>query len=165
MRGGNNFIDLTGMRFGRLTVNNRLPNVKRRVVYSCLCDCGQIISVQANSLRRGNTKSCGCLRRDYMRLKSTKHGYYNEPLRAVWSQMRQRCRNPKNQDFHYYGARGISVCQEWDEYIPFREWALRSGYQSGLTIDRINPDGNYHPENCRWITIQEQQHNRRPQKR
>lgn len=165
MHGGNNFIDLTGMKFGRLSVNNRLPNIKKRVIYSCSCECGRIISVQAASLRCGSTKSCGCLRQDYMRKKATKHGYYNESLRAVWSQMRQRCRNPRNHDFHYYGARGISICQEWDEYLPFREWAMKSGYQMGLTIDRINPDGNYCPENCRWISIQEQQRNRRQQKK
>jgi hypothetical protein len=120
--------------------------------------------VSAQSLKNGKTKSCGCLRRDYMRKKATKHGYYYEPLRAVWSQMRQRCLNINNKDFYYYGSRGIKICNDWNEYLPFRSWALEAGYQPGLTIDRIDSNGNYYPINCRWITIQEQQKNRRPKK-
>ena len=165
MRGGNNFVDLSGQRFGKLSVRTRMPNIEGRVVYSCLCDCGAVKTISAGSLRAGKTKSCGCIRSEYMRKKATKHGFYGEPLRAVWSQMRQRCFNPNNFDYKYYGGRGIGITVDWCNYSVFREWSINAGYQVGLTIDRSDTNGDYCPENCRWITIQEQQRNRRPRKK
>lgn len=94
---------------------------------------------------------------------TTIDGKYGEKLHGVWNMMKQRCLNRNCKDFKYYGLRGIRVCDEWiKDYLTFRAWALSNGYEEGLTIDRIDPDGNYEPSNCRWITIQAQQKNRRP---
>lgn len=155
-------IDITGKRFGRLLVIERRPTINRKAYWSCKCDCGNTITVSASSLLCGKTRSCGCLRKEQMKLRATVHGFSGEPLYSVWNMMKQRCQNSNNKDYHFYGERGISVCDEWIRYPPFREWALKNGYLSGLTIDRIDSDGNYEASNCRWITIQEQQKNRRP---
>lgn len=156
-------IDLKGQRFGRLLVLRQEQTRKRRAYWLCRCDCGTEKILSASALRYGSTRSCGCLRKDISRARATKiDGHYYEKLHGVWNAMNQRCRNPNNADFKYYGARGVCICEEWQHYLPFREWALTHGYEEGLTIDRINTYGNYEPENCRWITIQEQQKNRRP---
>jgi len=160
--GGANFVSLVGRQFGRLTVLERVPNKGKRVMYHCLCSCGGECTIQADSLRRGVTQSCGCLHAEVFKQIITKHGCYNDPLRAVLNTMRQRCNNPNNKDYQFYGARGVHVCPDWSDYLAFKQWALANGYATGLTIDRINPNGNYEPSNCRWITIQEQQRNRRP---
>ena len=156
-------IDLTGQKIGRLTVVKQMPAVRRRAQWLCRCDCGTYKVIPAGSLLYGKTRSCGCLRKEMMRKKaSTLNGYSIEKLHGVWNTMKQRCQNPKSRDFKYYGLRGISVCDAWQDYMVFRSWALASGYKEGLTIDRVDPNGNYTPDNCRWISIQEQQRNRRP---
>ncbi|PNH18659.1 hypothetical protein B6K86_08665 [Lachnospiraceae bacterium] len=155
-------IDLTGRRYGRLFVEKQMPAVKHRAQWLCRCDCGALRVVPAGSLRYGHTRSCGCLRSDIARTKaSTLNGCSSEKLHGVWNMMKQRCQNPNNQDYKYYGARGIGVCDSWKNYLNFRSWALANGYEKGLTIDRIDSDGNYEAGNCRWISIQEQQKNRR----
>lgn len=156
-------IDYTGQRFGRLTVVKQMPAIKRRARWLCRCDCGAEVVEKADHLRRGHAKSCGCLRRDVMREKaSTIDGHYYEKLHGVWNGMKQRCFNKSSKDFKYYGALGVTVCQAWvEDYLAFREWALDHGYKDGLSIDRIDPFGNYEPNNCRWITIQDQQKNKR----
>lgn len=93
--------------------------------------------------------------------KRVKHGHANEPLYAVWKAMRQRCNNPNHRDYKWYGARGVRICNEWNDYSVFREWSISNGYDKSLTIDRIDGLSDYSPNNCRWITIQEQQRNRR----
>lgn len=158
-------MDLAEKRFGRLTAIGPSPTRKSNHEHWFFqCDCGNVADCDVYSVIKGRTKSCGCIRREVARQRATTiDGHYGEPLHGVWSAMRQRCSNPKNKDYKYYGARGISVCQEWQSgYLAFRSWALSNGYQTGLTIDRINTYGNYEPDNCRWITIQEQQKNRRP---
>lgn len=90
-----------------------------------------------------------------------KHGGSGTPLYNVWKSMRQRCNNSKSHDYRWYGMDGVKICEKWDDFANFREWALKNGYKNGLTIDRVNSHGPYSPENCRWITIQEQQKNKR----
>lgn len=152
--------ELGGQRFGRITVLHRADDSRK---WACICDCGREFDVFTSHLISGRSKSCGCLRREVSAQRATRHGFCREPLHYVWKTMRQRCGNPRNKDYKYYGARGVHVCTEWDDdYLKFRGWALANGYVAGLTIDRIDTYGDYAPGNCRWITIQEQQKNRRP---
>ena len=151
--------NLTGRKYGRLTVTGYAGQSK----WTCRCDCGRMITTLTDSLNSGKTKSCGCLRKELMARKSTKHGGATDPLYYVLNQMHQRCENPKSKDYKWYGAEGKSVCPEWslENFQAFREWAIATGYRKGLTIDRIDPEKGYSPDNCRWITIEEQQRNRR----
>ena len=147
--------DLTGRRFGRLYVLERAPNRKTVVMYRCLCDCGAIVDVPYQRLNEGLTRSCGCLRRETARTTRLTHGDTGTGLYRSWYHMRDRCNNPSDRDYRYYGGRGIQVDPAWETYESFREWALSNGWSSGLTIDRIDNDGNYEPSNCRWITANE----------
>ena len=173
------FRDLTGQRFGRLSVIERAENgtdyrgtpVTR---WRCQCDCGREVITLARSLASGETTSCGCAGKEHReaaaKAANTKHGGThhrgNEALYNTWLRMKDRCRNPNACNWKYYGGRGIAVCSEWQtDYSAFRVWALSHGYEKGLSIDRIDPDGNYCPENCRWITMAEQQRNKRNMRR
>ena len=159
------FKDLTGMRFGRLTPYQKIGTNKHRVaLWLCKCDCGNEVIVNSCSLRKGDTKSCGCLFREMSsaRMKKVqhqyvyKHGASRDGLFHCWQSMKDRCYNPNNKSYYRYGGRGIIVCNEWREnFVVFRDWALSHGYQEGLSIDRIDVDGNYGPENCQWLTRSE----------
>lgn len=154
--------DLTGTQFGRLTVLSYAGSSR----WKCRCVCGEETSVKTYALKQGITQSCGCLRKEVAAKRATRHHGVHDPLYPVLNAMHQRCENPKDKSFKWYGALGVTVCDEWalTNFAAFRDWALANGYQPGLTIDRKEPDGNYCPDNCRWITIQEQQRNRRNSK-
>ena len=157
-------IDLTGKRFGRLVVISKADRVNGMIRWLCKCDCGNETVVYGNNLRRGTTRSCGCFRHEFLMATCKAHiTHGQEPMRLyrVWGDMRSRCRNPNHRAYKYYGGRGITICAEWDDYTAFRDWAFAHGYREGLTIDRINNDGNYEPGNCRWITMAEQNKNKR----
>lgn len=157
-----NALNLVGQKYGRLTVLDRADNVKGRVAWKCECDCGNQVTVLSYSLRTGNTKSCGCLVSE----KITKHGMHKTKLYRAWNNMISRCYCESFRSFRNYGGRGITVCDEWRNSFPvFADWAMNNGYREDLTIDRIDNEGNYEPSNCRWITNEAQQLNKRSNRR
>lgn len=159
-------LDLTGQRFGRLTVLERCGSSKDgQKIYRCQCDCGRIKEVKSGNLRSGKTKSCGCITSENTTKRNKQnavHGGCGTRLYTIWLDMRQRCYNDKSINWHLYGGRGIKVCKEWDEdFAEFRDWALSHGYDNELQLDRIDNDGNYEPNNCKWSSRVEQGNNRR----
>lgn len=173
------FIDLTGQRFGRWTVTERgadhfTKSGARLTMWNCVCDCGTHKVVSMQSLRKGASTSCGCYAKEKKsRLlakrnrENAKHGASKERLHAVWSGMVNRCYNQHDNCFQLYGARGISVCEEWkNDYMMFKKWALENGYDESAeygecTLDRIDNSKGYAPDNCRWVSAEDQANNRR----
>lgn len=160
------FIDLTGEKFGRLTVIKRAADRNKHVYWQCKCDCGnpELIEIEGSSLKSGKTTSCGCYGRERRLKANTKHGLSHSRIKRIYYDMRSRCYDENTPKYKNHGGRGISVCDEWmgeDGLSKFNEWALNNGYSDNLSIDRIDNDGNYEPSNCRWVTTEVQNFNRR----
>ncbi len=153
--------DLTGMKFGRLTVIEPAKKHGKRTAWKCVCDCGKTVEAITCNLTRGHSLSCGCLKKERLTTHGLRSRTWSHPLYGVWDNMRQRCLNPNATGYHRYGGRGIQVCKEWaDSFECFFAWAMKAGYQKGLQIDRADNDGDYCPENCRWVTRSQNQNNR-----
>lgn len=153
-------LDLTGKRVGALVVIELAEKKNGRRYWRCKCDCGNESIVLTSSLATGRTKSCGCLQKETASKRFKKHGMNGTRLYRIWSNMIQRCSNPKNDAYPLYGAKGIKVCDEWKDFATFSNWATENDYADNLSIDRIDNSKGYAPENCRWATAQEQTDNR-----
>lgn len=154
--------DLTGMKFGRLTVLREDGRSNDgHVKWLCQCECGNTVSVISRDLR-GGQQSCGCYRAIKSRETHRTHGKSNTRLYRIWRGMRSRCRDGKSPGYKNYGGRGIRICDEWyDDFQTFYLWANSNGYRDNLSIDRINVNGHYEPSNCRWATQKQQANNTR----
>lgn len=162
-------LDLKNKRFGRLTaikidhIYYKTPRKLGSVVYwKCKCDCGKECVVRTVHLTKGYTKSCGCLQKERTSETNTRHSLSNTRIYYVWGRIIGRCTNEKSNDYKYYGGRGIKICNEWkNNFQSFYDWARNNGYKEGLTIDRIDVNGDYEPSNCRWVSRKIQSLNKR----
>lgn len=158
--------NLVGKKFGRLTVieksDCKILNRKNGRIWKCRCDCGKTLGVCTNSLKSGNTKSCGCYKSYVTANRNRTHNKGNTRLYDIWCAMKQRCYYEKNNRYKDYGGRGITVCDEWlHDFQAFYDWAMANGYADDLTIERKDVNGNYKPSNCEWITKEAQARNKR----
>jgi hypothetical protein len=161
---------MEGLRFGALTVIARLAAINGRRRLECRCDCGRTVVVSSGHLNAGSVQSCGCVRRQRASMRLARQNYrhgcasrvHESPTYAVWKHMIQRCTNPNVLKWKYWGGRGITVCERWRDFCNFL--ADMGERPAGLTLDRINNDGNYEPGNCRWTTYAEQNRNQRPRR-
>jgi hypothetical protein len=158
--------DFTNQRFGRLTAINYVgKNKSNHSLWLFKCDCGNEKILSINPVQQGHTKSCGCLNQEKLHFEPnrTTHGCSNTRIYRIWKAMKRRCNNPNSIDYQkYYGSKNVKVCDEWNyNFWIFYNWSICHGYNENLTIDRINPYGNYEPSNCRWTTQKVQANNKR----
>lgn len=159
-------VDLKGKKFGRLTVIERVNDRnKRGTFWKCVCECGNETTVNAGHLKDGHTQSCGCIQKEHMTNTYKTHGKTNTKLYKVWRGIIDRTEYPSQRSYQHYGGRGIKMCEEWKNFANFYDWSVTHGYEKGLSIDRIDANGNYEPSNCRWATYIEQENNRRNNRR
>lgn len=153
-------IDLSGKKFGRLSVVGKNGKRKESVTWLCTCDCGNEYTTLTGSLTSGRANSCGCLRKETTSKSFTTHGQGNTRIYSIWSDMKKRCDYSKHKHYDKYGGRGITYCERWKDFSNFHE-DMHETYQEHLTIDRIDFNGNYEKDNCRWVTMDVQWNNTR----
>lgn len=159
-------------KFGRLIAVEYQGRGKGESIWRCKCDCENEVNVAESSLKSGNTKSCGCIRNEFLRElgrkrteNKTEPDKESERIYNIYTLMKSRCYNENNENYHHYGGRGVFICEEWlNDYFAFKTWSLNNGYKNNLTIDRIDVNGNYEPSNCRWATQKVQCNNKRNNK-
>ena len=153
--------DMTGLKFGRLKVLREVSRDTRGSSWECQCDCGNITITQGSALRSGHTTSCGCFIRDSLRERAVIHGKSHDRLYQTWADMKTRCNNPNHKSYLHYGGRGITYASEWNDFQVFYDFATTHGYDDSLTIDRIDVNKGYFPDNVKFVSLQEQTRNKR----